>query len=343
MFNESVNGKREPAAMSKKSVSFKKLFSRSESSGQSFKRGKESFKKGANAVLGALTTTKLGQKWKNIGSEGGSVLSSNSFVRGASKNESTGDEEHYDKLRSIDDRAYANAKLRKACANGALNQVRLLIDQGASIHSRDEAFERSPLHYAALHGHAEIVRLLVGRGADPKVADLSDAAPLHIAAEHGWVQVVETLVRDCRADLNQRTSNGSIPLHYAAHNNHSGAAELLVTLMGERRMLKAGVDAWGDAKDTLDYSEFLNNWRKSPVDLAIERGHNALARRMLAADAVANLAPPLRSEVKKAAAARAAEGGQAKSRKSKSPAKQATWSGFGPIKAELKGANGKRI
>ena len=76
------------------------------------------------------------------------------------------------------------------------------------------------------------------------------------------------------------------------------------------------------------------------VDLAVERGHKALARRLLSANAIASAAP-LRSDVQAARAA--GSGGQGKSRKKKSPEKR-VWSGFGPVNgAEVRGANGKRI
>lgn len=55
--------------------------------------------------------------------------------------------------------------LQNAAAHGAVNVLRILLDEGADINSQDSEF-RTPLQTAASRGYVEIVQLLLARGAD---------------------------------------------------------------------------------------------------------------------------------------------------------------------------------
>ena len=56
-------------------------------------------------------------------------------------------------------------KLRRACKEGDVMEIKRLLQAGASVFSYDEAFERTALHYAAQHGHADCCAILVQCGA----------------------------------------------------------------------------------------------------------------------------------------------------------------------------------
>jgi ankyrin repeat protein len=62
--------------------------------------------------------------------------------------------------------------MRQACREGDIDKVLELISRGVSLSCRDEAFERTPLHYAAHHGHADIVNVLLRHRADPLAIDV---------------------------------------------------------------------------------------------------------------------------------------------------------------------------
>ena len=75
--------------------------------------------------------------------------------------------------------------------------------------------------------------------------------------------------------MSTRSSSGNIALHHSAHNNHRQATACLLALMEQQRMLTPAADG------IFDYSAWKNNWRKTPVDLAMEKGHTALVKLMM--------------------------------------------------------------
>jgi ankyrin repeat protein len=161
-------------------------------------------------------------------------------------------------------------KLRRACKEGHVMEIKRLISAGASVHSFDEAFERTALHYAAQHGHVECCAVLVQLGASVASIDLSGHQPLHLAAENGNAAVCGWLCTKGGADVCARTPNGSIALHYAANNNHKDVASLLVDLMKETGHLHAR-----GARRA--YEALRNNYGQTPPELARERDHLRLA------------------------------------------------------------------
>ena len=163
-------------------------------------------------------------------------------------------------------------RLRRACKEGDVMEIKRLLQAGASVFSYDEAFERTALHYAAQNGHADCCAILVQCGAQVASIDLSGHQALHIAAENGNVAVCNWLCTRGGADLCARTPNGSVALHYAANNNHHEVASVLVDLMKEAGHLR--VHKWG-ARSA--YEAFRNNYGQTPPELARERGHLRLA------------------------------------------------------------------
>jgi ankyrin repeat protein len=70
--------------------------------------------------------------------------------------------------------------LQSASAAGDLDQATLLLDQGASVDTRD-ALGRTPLLLAVAQNRLAVVRLLLARGADPNAADNAGLTPLQQA------------------------------------------------------------------------------------------------------------------------------------------------------------------
>lgn len=138
--------------------------------------------------------------------------------------------------------------------------ARLLLDRGADLEARDAFHAGTPLRWACPRGSAAVIRLLRERGAsadvfllcalgdvdrlrallaeDPARArvlgDEKDvlrgggaATPLHVAAFYGQAGAVDALL-SAGADVNARSTDGSLPLHDAAHGGHVPTAETLL-------------------------------------------------------------------------------------------------------------------
>lgn len=78
---------------------------------------------------------------------------------------------HLQSMNDIDERQYEFGKtwLHIAAEKGDTDDVRIVLDEGASCGARD-VFGETPLHYAAENGHYEVVKLLVASGADMNVS-----------------------------------------------------------------------------------------------------------------------------------------------------------------------------
>ena len=61
---------------------------------------------------------------------------------------------------------YALSLLHLAAARGHVAAVRLLLDRGLDVNTKDEGDNTCAMHWAAAHGHLEVVRLLVDEGGD---------------------------------------------------------------------------------------------------------------------------------------------------------------------------------
>jgi ankyrin repeat protein len=96
---------------------------------------------------------------------------------------------------------------------GDLPVVRLLIDRGADLQTRDEE-GRTALHWAATCWFRAIARLLIDRGADLQAQDQQGNTPLHWALENGRVATARLLI-DREADIGIKNNQGMTALQVA--------------------------------------------------------------------------------------------------------------------------------
>jgi ankyrin repeat protein len=80
-----------------------------------------------------------------------------------------------------------------AAANGREAVVKLLVEKGTDIESKDNNGQ-TPLSRAAGSGHEAIVKLLLERGADVESGSGGGWTPLSWAAQNGYEAVVKMLV-----------------------------------------------------------------------------------------------------------------------------------------------------
>ncbi len=123
---------------------------------------------------------------------------------------------------------FANNKpLHFAAADGHIEVVRLLLEDGAHVSATNEGGE-TPLHYAANHGHIEVVKVLLDNGADVSAKGTGCGTPLQWAARNGQIKAAELLLAR-GADVNQRGGGGRTALHDAVTHEHIDMVELLLS------------------------------------------------------------------------------------------------------------------
>ncbi|MHC4371510.1 MAG: ankyrin repeat domain-containing protein [Planctomycetota bacterium] len=167
--------------------------------------------------------------------------------------------------------------LHRAASDGELEQVKLLISEGADVNVKNNE-GLTPLHYAARKGHKEIielynrtaaefamqsnhreiVQLLVSKGAD--------ISPLHFALYMKDEAKARSLIEG-GADVNRRTPYGSTPLYRAVLAGFKNIVELLIA---------KGADV--NAKD---------NWNWTPLHSAVY-GHKDIVELLVAEGANVN-------------------------------------------------------
>ena len=116
--------------------------------------------------------------------------------------------------------------LNYAAYEGHLEIVKLLLDKGAEIDTRDN-MSFTPLLVAAISGHQEVQKELIIRGADVNLAERSFGwTTLHRAAANGHLELIQLLL-DKGAQINIKNKKGDTPLAVARQKGKTKAAELL--------------------------------------------------------------------------------------------------------------------
>ncbi|KAL8296868.1 hypothetical protein RB600_002066 [Gaeumannomyces tritici] len=92
-----------------------------------------------------------------------------------------------------------------AAKNGHKAVVKLLLDKGPAIETKDSEYFRTPLSWAAGNGDEASVKLLLDKGATIETKDCYGRTPLHRAAEYGHEAVARLLAAELGA-LGRRPS-----------------------------------------------------------------------------------------------------------------------------------------
>jgi ankyrin repeat protein len=154
--------------------------------------------------------------------------------------------------------------LATAATDGEEKIVRLLLDRGAEVNSRDYS-GRAVLHAANMHHRkAAIAQLLLDRGALVDARDSKQQTPLHFAARNPFEEQVEVLL-DRGANVNALDSDLNTPLHLAANCTMCrGVAQLLFDQGAMINMVNAAGEA------PLDLA--ILGGKEEMVELLLEKG-----------------------------------------------------------------------
>jgi ankyrin repeat protein len=161
--------------------------------------------------------------------------------------------------------------LWRACRDGAVGRVAVLLRAGAGVNRAETAYGSPPLYVASSKGHDAVVGRLLAAGADvDRVKTANGATPLCVASQEGHEAIVGRLLA-AGADVDRAdTTYGVTPLYLASQNGHEA-------IVG--RLLAAGADV--DRADT--------TYGATPLFVATGNGHEAIVRTLLTAHADPNI------------------------------------------------------
>ncbi|XP_006628141.2 ankyrin repeat domain-containing protein 42 isoform X1 [Lepisosteus oculatus] len=179
----------------------------------------------------------------------------------------------------------ALATVHEAVKAGDVNQLAMMVKNGASVNEVDLEHKFTPLHWASLTGSLECLHWLLWHGADTSdttpqgwtpahlaamrgrdacmqalitngaiVSSRDDrgCSAVHLAAAHGHSQTLQNILRS-GADCNSADMNDWRPAHYAAFHGRLGCLQFLLK--------------WGASVDDVD------NNGNTPAHLAASEGH----------------------------------------------------------------------
>jgi len=114
--------------------------------------------------------------------------------------------------------------LHAAAAKGHIEVVNILLENGADVNI---FHQNKPLHNAAMNGHIEVARILLAHGADINAKGTDEASPLHTAVSNNQLAMLKWLLSK-GANVNPRASYGCTPLHFAASRNNVEIGRILL-------------------------------------------------------------------------------------------------------------------
>ena len=147
--------------------------------------------------------------------------------------------------------------------------VKLLIDHGADVNTRDDATGFTALHYAAGLGNMNAAEVLIANGADINAKDKEGHTPLYIAINHDY-KIAEFLI-DKGADSSIKTETGKTLLQLAQERKQVEATVPDLIFEGEPNgLFGAGIvcgDIDGDGYDDILIREPRYDNDRGRVDL----------------------------------------------------------------------------
>lgn len=155
--------------------------------------------------------------------------------------------------------ASSSAPLHQACKSDDIRMVRFLLGQGADVNMQN-CYKTTPLMYAVKYGSLELVSLVLSYSPDLETLSFIGTSAIHwvIFRNHQphRLDTVELLLR-AGANVDQRMSDESTPLHCAAMSGSADIAEVLLRYGADRKARNA-------------------EW-KTPREVAVDNGYANVA------------------------------------------------------------------
>jgi ankyrin repeat protein len=125
------------------------------------------------------------------------------------------------------DAKWCRTPLSYAAENGHSAIVQLLLDKRADIESRDSCYNSTPILWAAWRGQEDAVKLLLKNGAEPEPRNFFNSTPLSLAEESGNVAIMKLLLETGKVNVDSKDNYGRTPLSYAAESGYETIVQLL--------------------------------------------------------------------------------------------------------------------
>jgi ankyrin repeat protein len=116
--------------------------------------------------------------------------------------------------------------LHAACEKGSVEDVQLLLDQGADINGRDANHDPA-LHVALWNRRLEVAEVLIKYGADVNCREKTGWTPLMAASQLGYRDIAELLL-DHGADVNAKKEDHWTALHLVSSHDHLEIVKMLI-------------------------------------------------------------------------------------------------------------------
>jgi len=183
--------------------------------------------------------------------------------------------------------------LMYASANGHLDVVQFLIDQGALVNLKPYHSIQTALYAAVVNGHVEIAELLILKGAEMDVTNSFGNNLLHLAAQNYiWEMVDLLLYYDMKVDA--LDEDNRTPLHHAAFFGMEGNIRILLDNGanishldddGNSALHIAAINGFVEAVKVLveeeSFIELKNQKGYTSLDLAAMKGHDEVVEYLL--------------------------------------------------------------
>jgi ankyrin repeat protein len=154
--------------------------------------------------------------------------------------------------------------LYEAVLGGHTNCAQMLCDHGANVNAQ-RLTGSTPLYRAARDGQLECVQMLLERQADPNLAEEEGWTPLMIAIQAATphtAAIVEILLH-AGADLTARTDDGDTALHFAAGEDQTQIAKMMLDGGASMAVMNADDERPLDVAETDSATyAFLKAWDK---------------------------------------------------------------------------------
>ncbi|KIE04902.1 hypothetical protein NF27_FB00020, partial [Candidatus Jidaibacter acanthamoeba] len=142
------------------------------------------------------------------------------------------------------DKSRLGKELLRASREGNLDEIRVLISEGADINAKDRA-DTTSLYNGITQRNIEMVKYLLNHGElDVNIKDYRKDTPLHIAARRGYTEIVELLLKNKNTDINAVNVKGETALHDSLSTVHYDKIALLLITHGADVNVRRKDDGW---------------------------------------------------------------------------------------------------